>query len=167
MSITSFRPQNPFLSDQTQLSNVHTSSDSSELCFQFCQYRWAIAIERMTAFRQILDGKQVPGWVWNSSLLGENFEEIRRFLQETREQLGMTGNKAPIPKNSKSNAIDLTNCATKKLDLYSFGLCQAVERLALGVQQQQDKAGFDARLAQSIFERVDYILRNTCESVGA
>lgn len=147
---------------------MHTASDSSQLCSQFCQYRWAIAIERLTALRQILNGEQVPGWVWNSPLLGENFEEIRQFLQDTYEQLGMGGNNARMPVKSKSNTIDLTtNCAVKKLGSYCFGLRQAADRLALGMQQQRDIAEFDARLAQSTFERVDYILRVTREGVGA
>lgn len=168
IAITSFRPRSPFLQDQTQLRNVHTASDSSQLRSQFFRYRMVIAIERLTALRQTLNGERVSGCAWKSSSLGENFEQIRRFLQETCEQLGMAGNSAPMPIKSKSNDIDLTtNCAAKKLGSYSFGLHQAADRLALGVQQQRDMTEFNARLAQSTFERVDYILRVTREGVGA
>jgi hypothetical protein len=95
--------------------------------------------------RQILSGEQVLGWVWNSPLLGENFEEIRRFLQETCEQLGMAGSNARMPIMSKANTIDLTtNRTAKELGLYDIVLCQAVGILAQGVQQQRDIADFDS-----------------------
>lgn len=68
----------------------------------------AIAIKRLTALKQTLNGERVLGYAWKSSLLGENFEQIRRFLQETCEQLGMAGTNAPMPIKSTSNAIDLT-----------------------------------------------------------
>ncbi len=82
-----------------------------------------------------------------------------RFLRETCEQLAMAGNNSPMPTKLTANKSDLTtNCGTKELSLYSFGLRRAAYTLARGVQQQREIAEFDAGLAQQTFTEVENVL---------
>lgn len=158
--MTSFRPRSPFLQDQTRLCNVYEVSDSSELCSQFFQYRIEIAIQRLTALSRELNGDKVPGWESNSPLLGQNVEDIRQFLQETCEQLGMRVNSDKMQLTSEANTIDLARFAcTTYIVMYALGLDQAATELTLGVREQRDAGGFARELARRTFEGVDYILR--------
>jgi hypothetical protein len=74
--MTSFRPRSPFIQDQTQLCNVRAVSDLEQLYFQFVQYRWHIAIQRLAGLEQILNGEEVIGWTPQKLLLGKSLEEI-------------------------------------------------------------------------------------------
>jgi hypothetical protein len=163
-AVTSFRPRNPFLQDQTRLCNVVEVSDSSELYSQFCQYRMTIAIERLLLLHGILNGKQVPDWKMNSPSLGQNVEDIRQLLQETCEQLGIKVNSDKMQPTSKANKIDLGNfiCTTYILE-FAFGLVRAATELRGGVREQRDVGGFDRELVRRIFESVDDILRLHCD----
>jgi hypothetical protein len=124
-----------------------------------------IAIERLTALRRILNGEQVPGWEWNSLLLGQNVEAIRQFLQETCEQLGMRVNGDKMQLISKANTIDLTNFGcTTYIVMCAADLNQAATELKRGVREQRDAGGFDGKLAGRRFVNVDNILRLRCDT---
>jgi hypothetical protein len=124
-----------------------------------------IATERLTALRRILNGDRVPGWEWNSPLLGQNVEDIRQFLQETCGQLGMRVNGDKMQLTSKANTIDLTRFGcTTYIVMYAVGLGQAATELTRGVREQRDAGGFDRKLAERIFENVDNILRQCCDT---
>jgi hypothetical protein len=163
-AVTSFRPRNPFLQDQTRLCNVVEVSDSSELYSQFCQYRMTIAIERLTLLHGILNGKQVPDWKMNSPSLGQNVEDIRQLLQETCEQLGIKVNSDKMQPTSKANKIDLRKfiCTTYILT-FAIGLVRAATELRRGVRELRNVGRFDRELLRRIFESVDDILRLPCD----
>ena len=163
-AVTSFRPRNPFLQDQTRLCNVVEVSDSSELYSQFCQYRMTIAIERLTLLHGILNDNQAPDWELNSPSLGQNVEDIRQLLQETCEQLGIKVNSDKMQPTSKANKIDLRQLTrTRYILTFAFGLVRVATELRRGVRELRAVGGFDRELVRRIFESVDDILRLHCD----
>lgn len=158
-AVTSFRPRSPFIKDQTQLSNVRGVSDHAQLYFQFVQYRWHIAIERLAALKQILNGEGVHGWILQSPSLGKNLEDIRHFLRDTSTQIGLPTLDYTMTVSSKVNDIDLTiTSPVRVVNLYSTGLRLVIESLIRGLQEQETARGFDRDLAQSTFEFADNVL---------
>jgi len=124
-----------------------------------------IAIKRLIALRSILNGDQVSGWKWNLILLGQNVEDIRQFLQETCEQLGIRVKGDKMQLISKANTIDLTRFGcTTYIVIYAVDLDQAATELTRGVREQRDAGGFDGKLAGRIFAEVDNILRLRCDT---
>jgi hypothetical protein len=140
----------------------------TQLCFQFVQYKWCIAIERLAALKQMLNGEEVHQWTLKSLLLGENIEDIQHFLRSTSTQIGLLTLDSVVTVSLKVNAITLTMaCPTHVVYLYSTGL-----RLAISGLQEQVSAGrFDRGSVQSTFgfvgilksrRRVTAIAANIC-----
>lgn len=157
--MTSFRPRSPFIEDQTQLGNVRAVSDYTQLCFQFVQYRWRIAIERLAVLKQILNGEEVHQWTLKSPSLGENIEDIQHFLRNTSTQIGLLTLDSVVTVSLKVNAINLTMaCPAYVVYFYSTGLRLAIDSLISGLQGLVSAGRFDRGSAQSTFEFVDKVL---------
>ena len=157
--MTSFRPRSPFIEDQTKLNNVLAVSDHTQLYSQFVQYRWRIAIDRLVALAQIVEGEDVFEWTPRPLSLGKNLDDIQHFLRNTSAQIGLPIPGYAVPASPKVNAINLTIARSEHmLSLYSVGLYQASDSLRSGLQEQIVARGFDRNMAQSTFKFVDNIL---------
>jgi hypothetical protein len=122
-----------------------------------------IASDRLKALHRILDGNQVPDWELNSPLLGQNVEDVRQFLQETCEQLGIRLDRDKMQLTSKANTINLKSfICTTYIVMFAFGLDQAATELTRGAREQP-VGGFDRELARRTFESVDGILGLQCD----
>lgn len=78
--VTSFRPRDPMMRDETVLTGVRAISTLPELYLQYTQYRLEVLEERLR-----LQGKRVRQREMSGR--GLDVAETRRFVQEQKEFL--------------------------------------------------------------------------------
>ncbi|KAK3334217.1 hypothetical protein B0T19DRAFT_352560 [Cercophora scortea] len=85
--VTSFRPRNPRMRDDTVLTTVRPISNLSELYYQFCKYRLEILEERIRAQLRELTDASAAGRTVSTRRLKGFFEEQREFLAHMNREM--------------------------------------------------------------------------------
>lgn len=79
--VTSFRPKNPLLRDDTVLTTVRPISDLGELYAQFSEYRLEMLEERIRAELKAIRASRAAGRAVATSRLKAFLAEQQRFLE--------------------------------------------------------------------------------------
>lgn len=83
--VTSFRPKDPMVRDDTVLTTVRPVSDLSELYYQFGEYRLVMLVERIGNQLSVLRGAKQAG-------IRTDVLALKKFLQEQQDFLHHTNN---------------------------------------------------------------------------
>ncbi|KAF2265261.1 hypothetical protein CC78DRAFT_532665 [Lojkania enalia] len=81
--ITSFRPRDPFMVDDSVLTSIRPISDLSELYYQWTKYRVEVLEERLRGMLRVLEEQ-------HRAERKTDAERIKRFLKEQEEWLAIT-----------------------------------------------------------------------------
>lgn len=79
--VTSFRPKNPLLRDDTVLTTVRPISDLGELYAQFSEYRLEMLEERIRAELKAIRASRAAGRAVSTARLKAFLAEQQRFLE--------------------------------------------------------------------------------------
>lgn len=85
--VTSFRPKNPLLRDDTVLTTVRPISDLAELYAQFSEYRLEMLEERIRAELKHIRESRAAGRGVSTKKLKMFLEEQQRFLEHMNVQM--------------------------------------------------------------------------------
>lgn len=85
--VTSFRPRNPHLADDSVLTTVRPISNLPQLYYEFGEYRLAMLEERLRTQLRVLRHNQAAGKKLDTKAFKLFLEEQERFLQRTNEEI--------------------------------------------------------------------------------
>jgi len=86
-SVTSFRPKNPHVRDDTVLTTVRPVSDLQELYYQFGEYRLELLEERVRAKLKDMQAKRRAGKKLDSKALKAFLKEQEEFLARMNDEI--------------------------------------------------------------------------------
>lgn len=85
--VTSFRPKDPFIRDDTVLTTVRPISNLVELYAQFSEYRLEILEERIRAELKVIREARAAGKGVSTSKLKAFLKEQQLFLEHTNREI--------------------------------------------------------------------------------
>lgn len=85
--VTSFRPKDPELVDDSQLLTVRPVSDLDEIYYQWTEYRLELMEERCRRLVRMIRKRKKVGRKFDVVGLKDNLEEMVRYMEKTSEEL--------------------------------------------------------------------------------
>ena len=86
--VTSFRPEDPFLPDECDLTNVKQSSNGAQLYTDYVEYKMDVLLKRVISIKSRVSTEKAKGKTLDVKKTEECIESLQIFLQNLRSQTG-------------------------------------------------------------------------------
>lgn len=86
-AVTSFRPRDPMIMDNSVLTTIRPISDHSQLYYQWSKYRIEVLQKRLQSLMTVVEEQHRANLPTDKELLKDFFEQQEAWLSATRKEI--------------------------------------------------------------------------------